>query len=163
LLRQQARHDGLTGLLNQHSFYSELRRELLRGQRRSHSTVLIYFDLDGFKKLNDSQGHKRGDEILVAVAESMKATLRETEISARYGGDEFCVILPESTVQEAEQVCQRLCNAFKKSTEGSGVTCSMGISISLPDETHDANTLVKKADKAMYEAKKESGFTIKVA
>jgi len=163
LLRQQARHDGLTGLLNQHSFYSELRRELLRGHRRSHSTSLIYFDLDGFKKLNDSQGHTRGDEILVAVAESMKTTLRETEISARYGGDEFCVILPESTVQEAEQVCQRLCDAIKKSTEGSGVTCSMGISISLPDKTHDANTLVKKADKAMYEAKKEPGFTIKVA
>lgn len=163
LLREQARHDGLTNLLNQHSFYSELRRELLRGQRRNHSTVLIYFDLDGFKILNDSHGHKRGDEILVAVAESMKTTLRETEISARYGGDEFCVILPESTIEEAEQVCHRLCDSIKKSTEGSGVTCSMGIGISLPEKNYDANTLVKKADGAMYEAKKEPGFTISVA
>ena len=163
LLREQARHDGLTNLLNQHSFYSELRRELLRGQRRNHSTVLIYFDLDGFKILNDSQGHKRGDEILVAVAESMKTTLRETEISARYGGDEFCVILPEGTIEEAEHVCQRLCESIKNSVKGSGVTCSMGIGISLPEKNYDANTLVKKADEAMYEAKKEPGFTIKAA
>lgn len=162
-LKEQAHHDGLTNLLNQHSFYSELRRELLRGQRRNHSTALIYFDLDGFKKVNDSQGHKRGDEILVAVAESMKSTLRETEIGARYGGDEFCVILPEGTLEEAEQVCQRLCEAIKESTEGSGVSCSMGIAISSAKNSCDANLLVKKADKAMYEAKKEPGFTVKVA
>lgn len=163
LLREQARHDGLTNLLNQHSFYSELKRELLRGQRRNHSTVLIYFDLDGFKKLNDSQGHKRGDEILVAVAAAMKSALRETEIAARYGGDEFCVILPESSLAEGEQVCQRLCAKIKESTEGTGVSCSMGVAISSAEKNFDANSLVKEADKAMYEAKKEPGFTIKIA
>ncbi|MBU0664498.1 MAG: GGDEF domain-containing protein [Proteobacteria bacterium] len=163
LLREQARLDGLTNLLNQHSFYSELKKELLRGQRRNHSTVLIYFDLDNFKKLNDSQGHKRGDEILVAVANAMQSTIRESEIAARYGGDEFCVILPESSIQAAEQLCQRLCEAIKKSTEGSGISCSMGIAISTAENHYDANLLVKKADKAMYAAKKEPGFTIKVA
>lgn len=163
LLKEQARHDGLTTLLNQHSFYSELRRELLRGQRRSYSTVLIYFDLDHFKQLNDTHGHKRGDEILVAVAESMKKVLRETDIPARYGGDEFCVILPESSLQEAEQVCEKLCEAIKKSTEGSDISCSMGIAISSPEENYDANSLVTKADKAMYDAKKEPGFTVKIA
>jgi len=163
LLKEQARHDGLTSLLNQHSFYSELRSELLRGQRRSHSTALIYFDLDHFKQLNDTHGHKRGDEILVAVAESMKKGLRETDIPARYGGDEFCVILPESSLQEAKQVCEKLCEAIKKSTEGSGISCSMGIAISSVEENYDANSLVKKADKAMYEAKKEPGFTVKIA
>lgn len=163
LLREQARHDGLTNLLNQHSFYGELKRELLRSQRRNHSTVLIYFDLDGFKKLNDSQGHKRGDEILVAVAQAMKSTIRENELAARYGGDEFCVILPESSLAAAQQLCQRLCEAIKKSTEGSGVSCSMGIAISTAEDNYDANSLVKKADRAMYEAKKEPGFTIKVA
>lgn len=162
-LKEQARHDGLTSLLNQHSFYSELRRELLRGQRRSHSTALIYFDLDHFKQLNDTHGHKRGDEILVAVAESMRTSLRETDIPTRYGGDEFCIILPESSLQEAEQVCKKLCEAIKKSTEGSGISCSMGIAISSPEKNYDADSLVKKADKAMYEAKKEPGFTTKVA
>lgn len=163
LLREQARHDGLTNLLNQRSFYSELRRELLRGQRGNHATVLIYFDLDGFKKLNDSKGHKHGDEILVAVARSMKATLRGTDISARYGGDEFCVILPETNLKNAEQVCAKLCEAIRNAIEGSGVACSMGIAISLPENNYDANSLVKSADQAMYEAKKEPGFTIKVA
>ncbi|MBU1231353.1 MAG: GGDEF domain-containing protein [Proteobacteria bacterium] len=161
LLKRQAHYDGLTNLLNQRSFYTELRRELARGQRRNHSTVLIYFDLDGFKKLNDSQGHKRGDEILVAVAKSLKSTLRENEISARYGGDEFCIILPESTLEEAERLCQRLCEVIKRSTEDTGVSCSMGIAISSPENNYDANLLVRKADKAMYEAKKESGFSIK--
>ncbi|MDY6973942.1 MAG: GGDEF domain-containing protein, partial [Thermodesulfobacteriota bacterium] len=163
LLKEQARHDGLTSLLNQHTFYSELKRELLRGQRRSHVTALIYFDLDNFKQLNDTHGHKRGDEILVAVAESMHTSLRATDISARYGGDEFCIILPESSLQEAEQVCEKLCETIKRATEGSGISCSMGIAISSPEKNYDANSLVKEADKAMYEAKKEPGFSIKVA
>lgn len=163
LLREQARHDGLTNLLNQHTFYTELKRELLRGQRRNNGTALIYFDLDGFKKLNDSKGHRHGDEILTAVANTMKVTLRETDILARYGGDEFCVILPESSLSQADHVCNKLCNAIKDSTKESGISCSMGISISLPERSYDANTLVKEADKAMYEAKKESGFSIRTA
>lgn len=163
LLKAQANHDGLTNLLNQRSFYNELRKELSRGQRRNHSTVLIYFDLDGFKKLNDSQGHKRGDEILVAVGESMRSSLRANEISARYGGDEFCIILPEGALQEAEQVCQRLCEAIKRSTESSGISCSFGIAVSSPENNLDADSLVKKADAAMYKAKKISGFSITTA
>lgn len=163
LLKEEASHDGLTNLLNQRSFYTELRNELSRGQRRNYSTVLIYFDIDGFKRLNDSQGHKRGDEILVAVAESMRRSLRKGEICARYGGDEFGIILPDGTLQEAEQVSQRLCEYIKISTKGSGISCSIGIAISTPENHYDADLLVKMADKAMYEAKKESGFSIKLA
>lgn len=163
LLKEQARHDGLTKLLNQRSFYTELRRELLRGQRRNHATSLIYFDLDNFKKLNDSQGHKRGDEILVAVADAMRTTLRDNEIKARYGGDEFCIILPGSNAQDAQQACQRLNKVIKESTEGSGISCSMGIAVSPPDNNYDADSLVKMADKAMYEAKREPGYSIKLA
>ena len=161
-LKELARHDGLTGLLNQHSFYEELRNELARSQRRSHTTTLIYFDLDGFKKLNDSQGHKRGDEILVAVAKVTKDTIRQGEIAARYGGDEFCIILPESSSSDAEHVCKRVCQGIEDSTKGSGITCSMGIASSTPDHFLDANSLVKSADKAMYMAKKEAGFAIKI-
>ncbi len=159
-LRRQARQDGLTKILNQHSFYDELRKELLRGQRRNYSTVLIYFDLDGFKKLNDTQGHKRGDEILVIIAESMRKTLRESEISARYGGDEFCIVLPESSIDDAQKVCNRLIREIQKNVKGTGVSCSIGIAIAAPDESSDAGTLVKKADKAMYEAKQQKGFSV---
>lgn len=163
LLKEQARHDGLTNLLNQRSFYEELRKELSRGERRNHSTVLIYFDLDGFKKLNDSQGHKRGDETLIAVSESIKNSLRENEISARYGGDEFCVIIPEGSLEEAKQICKRLCKVMEESTKGTGISCSMGIAISSQENNFDADSLVKEADKAMYVAKKEPGFSIKIA
>lgn len=162
-LREQARHDGLTGLLNQQAFYAELKRELLRGLRRNYSTILIYFDLDGFKKLNDTRGHKKGDDILVTVGQCMKRILRESEVVARYGGDEFCIILPDSSVDEAEQVCQRLCNEFEQTTKGTGISCSMGIAISTPQHNQDANNLVKLADGAMYEAKKTCGFSVEVA
>lgn len=163
LLREQARHDGLTGLLNQHSFYEELRRELSRGLRLNHPTTLIYFDLDNFKKLNDTKGHKEGDRVLVGVAESVKSSLRQSDIAARYGGDEFCIILPETAAEEAQNFCSRVSLAIEKSTEGSGITCSMGIASSTPENPVDGNTLVKTADRAMYEAKKVPGFSIKQA
>ncbi len=163
LLKEQARHDGLTGLLNQHYFYEELRRELSRNQRRGHSTCLIYFDLDGFKQLNDTKGHREGDRVLVSVANAMKESIREGEILARYGGDEFCVIMPESTTKDANFLCKRICNLIETHTKGLGISCSMGIAISTPDNILDASSLVKQADEAMYTAKQDQGFSIKVA
>lgn len=162
-LKAQARIDGLTGLLNQHSFYEELRKQLSQGERRNHPTVLIYFDLDGFKRLNDTQGHTRGDEILIAVAQSVNQSLRKNEISARYGGDEFCIIIPEGTIKEAQQLCERLIVSIEKAVNDTGVTCSMGIAVASNEHHLDPNLLVKKADEAMYMAKKEPGFSVRVA
>lgn len=163
LLKEQARHDGLTGLLNQYYFYEELRRELSRSQRRGHSTTLIYFDLDGFKKLNDTKGHRAGDKVLVDVAQAMRESIRQGEILARYGGDEFCIIMPECTIDDARSLCERLCRLIEKHTQGMGISCSMGIAMSTVDHFLDASTLVKKADEAMYAAKQEPGFCIKLA
>ena len=162
-LEEQARYDGLTKLLNQQAFYAELKRELLRSQRKSHATVLIYFDLDGFKKLNDSQGHQRGDEILSLVGDCMRSTVRKHEILARYGGDEFCIVLAESTLADAKTTCRRLFEAIKTATKGSGIACSAGLALSLPEKGLDADTLVKRADTAMYKAKKTPGFTMEIA
>ena len=162
-LKEQARYDGLTGLLNQQYFYIELRKELARSHRRGHCTTLIYFDLDGFKQVNDNQGHNKGDQLLVTVAETLRKTTRENEMAARYGGDEFCIIMPESTSQEALLLSRRICDALKASMNDTGVTCSVGIASSTPDRFLDANTLVKISDKAMYAAKKEKGFAIHVA
>ncbi|MCG8619571.1 MAG: GGDEF domain-containing protein, partial [Desulfobacterales bacterium] len=103
-LAEQARHDGLTGLLNQHAFYQELKRELIRSNRMDSSVTLLYFDLDGFKALNDTRGHQAGDELLKTVAEAVTGTIRENEITARYGGDEFCIILPDSLENEGKTV-----------------------------------------------------------
>jgi diguanylate cyclase (GGDEF)-like protein len=162
-LRELARHDGLTGLINQHTFYEELKRELSRASRLNRSTVLIYFDLDGFKKLNDSKGHKAGDAVLVAVAAAMKKVTRENEVAARYGGDEFCIILSARSLDDGKVVSERLCDGIKASIPETSVSCSIGIAISTPEKSMDANALVKTADKAMYAAKKEPGFSIRIA
>ncbi|MCG8683957.1 MAG: GGDEF domain-containing protein [Desulfobacterales bacterium] len=159
-LAEQARHDGLTGLLNQHAFYKELKRELIRSNRLNHSVTLLYFDLDGFKRLNDTQGHQVGDEILKRTALAVKQVTREDEITARYGGDEFCVILPQSVEAQGKKVAARICEILKEDLGDSGVACSIGIAESTPEAPLDADALVKEADKAMYRAKKKKGFAV---
>jgi len=163
LLAEQARHDGLTGLLNQRAFYSELRKELSRGQRQGHTVLLLYFDIDGFKKINDTKGHRTGDEILIKIAEAARQTTREGEIVARYGGDEFCIILPDSSIEEGQILSGRLCEKIERLAEGSALTCSMGIAASEPGNFLDADTLVRSADKAMYQAKKKNGNACEIA
>ena len=158
-----ARKDGLTSLLNQRSFYEELRRELARNQRHGNTLTLIYFDLDGFKKVNDTLGHNRGDAILVGAGDAMRKSIRTEDIPARYGGDEFCIILPIASTEEAIVVAERLTAAFDETMGESGVTFSIGIASMESDSPIDGDTLVKKADSAMYKSKKKSGHAITVA
>ncbi|HIJ79009.1 MAG: GGDEF domain-containing protein [Desulfobulbaceae bacterium] len=158
-----ARKDGLTSLLNQRSFYDELRREVSRTVRAQESITLVYFDLDGFKAVNDTYGHKRGDEILKGVAEVTLAVVRAEDIVSRYGGDEFCIILPHSGLAEAREVASRLIKLFDEKMADSGVTLSIGLAEASHDQLRDGDLLVKKADGAMYQAKKIQGHAIVVA
>ncbi|MDH3393842.1 MAG: GGDEF domain-containing protein, partial [Desulfobulbaceae bacterium] len=162
-LVELARKDGLTGLLNQRSFYEELRRELARAQRHSDPLTLMYFDLDGFKQVNDTLGHNKGDEILVGAAEAMRQSVRTEDIPARYGGDEFCIILPQTVIKDATAVANRLTANFDKTMSGLGVTMSIGLAAMTVDAPVEADTLVKKADGAMYKSKKKQGHAITVA
>ena len=164
-LARLASRDGLTGLLNQRSFYEELRREIARTLRTDGRLALIYLDLDGFKAVNDSQGHRRGDEILIGVAELIGRVVRAEDIAARYGGDEFCIILPHSDAADAMEAAHRLIEAFPKQTQlmESGVTLSIGIAAEGYTELRDADLMVKKADAAMYGSKKIPGHAITVA
>ena len=162
-LADLAAKDGLTGLFNQRSFYEELRREVARTIRIKGRIALIYLDLDGFKKANDTVGHKRGDEILIGVANIIKTVIRAEDIAARYGGDEFCIILPHSDAPEAEHVAQRLVEAFNRTMAESGVSFSIGIAVGDHEEICDADTLVKIADSAMYDSKKRQGHAVTVA
>lgn len=159
-LEELARHDGLTGLLNQRSLFEELRREIARSSRRSEPFALVYLDADKFKEVNDTLGHKFGDSVLCAVAESFRAVLRPEDTPARYGGDEFCIILPQSDMQGAEAVAQRIIDTFDSTKPECGVTLSIGIVIFAPGSGEDADALLNRADQAMYEAKKGQGYTI---
>ncbi len=126
------------------------------------SLSLIYLDLDGFKAVNDQQGHRRGDEILLTTADIVRSVIREEDIAARYGGDEFCIILPHTVSDSAQIVAQRLVEAAKIKLAETGVTISIGIAVKESKMVIDANTLVKKADEAMYRSKEKTGYSINI-
>lgn len=161
-LAEQASKDGLTGLYNQRTFYEYLGTELSRSQRRADTFTLCYFDLDNFKKANDTHGHIFGDQVLTNVATAIKQILRDEDIGARYGGDEFCMILPNASAEEAQTVCKRLINVFSKSDPDGIVTMSIGLAEFIPDSGLDTDSLIKRADKAMYLSKNQSGHYVTV-
>ena len=154
-LRELALRDPLTKLFNQRAFYDSLHRELSLAERNNSSVCLVYFDLNCFKKLNDSQGHKAGDALLETVADSMMKALRDTDLACRYGGDEFCVIQPNTVIPQAKSICQRLIEIFDCQITH-GVTFSMGITQSGPEKHLEMNEMVKFADAKMYQAKEQS-------
>ena len=154
-LTELSLRDNLSGLFNQRAFFENLRRELGNAERYHESVTLFYFDLNGFKALNDSEGHQAGDSILSLVGEVVTAAIRETDIGCRYGGDEFCVILPRTSVRTSGVVRERLIKEFN-ARDMKGISFSMGVVDTGPDEFFDYETLVKKADKEMYKAKAES-------
>ena len=154
-LKELSLKDNLTGLFNQRAFFEHLRRELGNAERYHESITLFYLDLNGFKELNDSEGHQAGDSILSLVGKVIHASIRETDIGCRYGGDEFCIILPRTSVESSELVSERLFNEFK-SHDTKGISFSMGVVDTGQEEFLDYETFVKKADKEMYKAKAES-------
>jgi diguanylate cyclase (GGDEF)-like protein len=159
-LSEMASRDGLTGLINQRVFYEKLRYEISRATRMSQTLSLIYFDLDGFKAVNDVKGHQEGDTILIATASALNAVIRDTDIAARYGGDEFCVILPSTNKEETLALVERLIGVFDAKMAGAAVTLSVGVVTIAPGEGKSADELVKMADANMYKAKKRKGHAV---
>jgi len=157
-LQELSRHDSLTGLFNQRAMNDLLRRQFSVAKRRNQAFTLVYFDVDGFKSVNDTKGHFAGDEVLRHVADAMIEVCRENDVPCRYGGDEFCLILPDSTLEDAQIVCQRLADKF--AAKVSGVTLSIGIAQAGPDKFVEPDGLLHMADKKMYEAKAQAGFAI---
>lgn len=164
-LKELARKDELTGLFNQRGMYENLRRELATVERYSETMSFIYFDLNGFKKLNDEKGHKLGDELLALLGSVIVQSIREIDIPCRYGGDEFCIIMPRTKVEDASQVIERLIENFKQQN-GTDVSFSVGIVSTGHSEVNDIDSLIKEADKQMYKAKarakKKPGFYISI-
>lgn len=154
-LEELSMKDMLTGLYNQRAFFDHLRRELANTERYRDSMVLCYLDLNGFKKVNDTDGHQQGDELLELVGTLIKKSVRETDIACRYGGDEFAIILPHSSLEEADVFTKRLIENFK-TEEMKNVSFSMGVAAVGPDDFVDYEALLSAADKEMYKAKAKS-------
>ncbi|MGN7610764.1 GGDEF domain-containing protein [Magnetococcales bacterium HHB-1] len=155
-LENLSRQDGLTGLLNQRAFFEHLRLDLAYAKRRQESLTLIYFDLNGFKQLNDTRGHREGDKVLAHVGEVLLATVREVDTACRYGGDEFCVIFPNSVDESIIRLCHRLVQRFEAKAGEYNVSFSIGILQVGPEEYPFEEDIVKEADQRMYKAKKAS-------
>lgn len=157
-LEEQARLDPLTNIYNQRAMREMLRRDIEFAKRHQKILSLVYLDVDNFKEINDKYGHIKGDEVLKHIGQSMRKSIREVDIPCRYGGDEFCLILPDCNIDSAKIICEKLIKEF--SNKYPDLSFSMGIAETGPDEFIDGEQIIKFADQKMYLAKKKSGFQI---
>jgi diguanylate cyclase (GGDEF)-like protein/PAS domain S-box-containing protein len=157
-LETQAVTDSLTGLLNRRGFHQALDSALARVDRNGKRMAILYIDLDGFKRINDSLGHDAGDEILCRVARVLETCMRPYDIIARMGGDEFTALLdsldhPEDAARVAEKLIELI--SVRHTVEGTEVTLGASIGIAhFPDCGQSVEELLRSADMAMYEAKR---------
>jgi len=154
-----ATHDALTGLPNRSFFSERLRHAMVRAKRAGQQVALLYLDLDGFKPVNDKLGHKRGDLLLQTVARRLQRLVREADTVARLGGDEFAVILeqlsrPRDAAPTARKLLEALARPYALDGHKARITATIGITV-YPLDGEDAETLVNRADGAMYRAKTE--------
>jgi diguanylate cyclase (GGDEF)-like protein/putative nucleotidyltransferase with HDIG domain len=161
---EQAITDGLTGLKTHRYFMEALDREWRRSTRSGHMFSLIMMDLDGFKLVNDRHGHLEGDKVLTAVATLLNDQVRQSNVVARYGGDEFAIMLPETRTEQAEVLAERLraCIARDHYLAAHGVTASFGIA-TFPVHGPTQEEILRVADTGMYLAKHHEGNRVKVA
>ena len=158
-LRHLSRTDSLTGLYNHRTFYERLGEELKRAKRYQSPLSIVLIDLDKFKAVNDTKGHQFGDHLLVKCAQWLHGELRETDIICRYGGDEFGVILPETTGEHARLMMVRVAAEFRKFGAQEGAPASFGLSFGLAAHPEDDGTvmrMVKVADERLLMNKHES-------
>jgi len=151
-LYEQSIHDALTGLYNRAAFNEHLERELKVAQRYQLPLCLAYLDLNGFKGVNDTYGHEAGDAVLQQVGASMFSITRSVDVACRYGGDEFCIIMPRCNLENAQAPLQRLMEHFDAACSHN-VTFSIGVVQSGPSDFKDATILISEADTLMYTAK----------
>jgi len=151
--RQLADLDALTGLHNRRYFHETLQREVSRAHRYTRRLALIVFDLDDFKAINDRIGHLAGDAVLAEAADRVRSVVRSADIACRVGGDEFAVILPESTLDDADQLYRRLLDAVSSQPIGGAGKLQISAGIAELRSDEDSTRFFQRGDDALYRAK----------
>ena len=158
-MRDLAMHDELTGLWNRRAFYSHALSELERTSRQESSICIILLDIDNFKSVNDKYGHLVGDQALKMVADRLKEEVRQYDRVGRWGGEEFIVVLPATTLEEGTSIAERLRMSVAlaelpiKNNAALQVQISLGVSCFEGNQSIDLDTLVDRADEMLYQAK----------
>ncbi len=154
-LNRMAHIDNLTGVINRYRGVELLEREIDRAKRYRKSFSILFFDIDKFKKINDTYGHSVGDRVLIKTTETIRTALRSTDALIRWGGEEFLILLPETKLSDAVHLAQKLRKRIeqRESDIPIPVTASFGVAEWKPDQSLD--TLVSYADSKMYEAKRQ--------
>lgn len=157
VLEKRSKIDGLTGLTNHDNIISLVHIEIERARRSSLPLSLMMIDLDYFKGINDSHGHQAGDQALIELAQQLKTNLRLIDIAGRYGGDEFLVILPNSPLDKAAEVAERIRQIVEKKALQIGpvvIPITLSIGVSSYSGKQNATNLIAEADQALYKSKK---------
>jgi diguanylate cyclase (GGDEF)-like protein/PAS domain S-box-containing protein len=160
LLEYQANHDALTGLPNRNLLADRITQSLANAQRYNLRVAVLFIDLDNFKFVNDSLGHALGDRVLIIQADRLRKSIRSGDTVARYGGDEFVVVVSnlekvEDAASVAQHIQEQVSRSFSIDGHEFGISCSIGISL-YPKDGHDVDSLLKNADAAMFRAKEHS-------
>ena len=145
--------DSLTGLQNQRCFHEYLARESSRARRYERELSLMVFDLDDFKSINDRLGHLNGDVVLAQVAERVRRVVRSADIACRIGGDEFAVIMPETSIEDAEHLANRIARTVAGRPLGQGENLYVSAGVAQLRDEDEGNALFERADEALYRAK----------
>ncbi len=166
-LEERSWRDHLSGLFNRYYFYEVLEREMARCQRYGQPLAVLMVDLDDFKRVNDTHGHEEGDAVLREVSAVLRSGLREGDVLARYGGDEFVAVLPTTDAASALAVAERVCVQLARMRFGpdrsSTITASVGLSTSADVEPGASDDLVRLADRALLLAKRQGGNRVLAA
>ncbi|MBW2568444.1 MAG: diguanylate cyclase [Deltaproteobacteria bacterium] len=159
-LKEMANRDGLTGLYNHRYFQEMISKDFQRAARYHESLSCVMFDIDHFKKFNDTYGHQTGDMVLKTLGVLIKKLVRDSDLSARYGGEEFVLLMYHTASKEAFLISERLRKAVEQHEfQADNLTLNVAISVGVASFPHseiaDAKTLIECADKALYRAKNE--------
>jgi len=164
-IQHQAVTDGLTGFVNHKTFYEMLEKELWRSRRHGGQIAMIMVDIDNLKQTNDTYGHRAGDKVIREISKRIKECIRQIDIPARYGGDEFAIILPNTTLEDATIVAERMVGSVAETPitwKEHQIELSISVGLGRYDASSSPENITSRSDQALYSAKQAGKNTVRI-